>query len=270
MPLLLKIIWAIIIVTGFACLYLLIEWQKTEDKSIAEFWNQFSDAFYTSLIVFSPLAAKHDYSNSLSSQLLWAVLNFLGFLYLAFAIAYLAILKRKARVLTPYLYQIENQVTVYPPLSFSAHFCKTFGLREQRFILEDWEAWAKELNFILRAYPALIYVRSWKGSSWLSSLNIVLEATAEIIVSDQQAINRQARAAFGAARQTLANFASRCDASNSPPLNCILGDEVLSAEIVFDEECDVAIEKIEMLKVWQLTYKDALNALSKHFVIAIR
>jgi Ion channel len=75
-------------------------------------------------------------------------------------------------------------------------------------LLGEWERWSAEVLESHLSYPVLSYYRSQHDNqSWLTALTTILDASALVIVSVQDACARQAKLTFAMARHTVVDLA---------------------------------------------------------------
>jgi hypothetical protein len=200
---------------------------------------------------------------------------YLGFLLYGIVCFYFLTLWRKAKRLQPFLYGLKNGLKEnYSPFHSSDSLKESYAAREIILILQSWELWAEGLRYDLTSCPSLVYSRSFtKSRTWLASLNIILDASAELIVTSDAAIEYQARRTFAAARHALVRMADYLKVLppdlKHPPFfqeSCPnYEDEILSAEIIYDaREGGSTTKQIEMLSVWQFTYQSLLLSVSDY------
>ncbi|HXH68722.1 MAG TPA: hypothetical protein VNI60_00095 [Pyrinomonadaceae bacterium] len=279
-PALQFLFWKMSIVFGFAFLYLAVN-LKLKGEGFAD---QFSEDFFSAIWLSFTISARFaPYNLNSDEMLVFLIANlqfYLGFLFYGFVCFYLLTLWRKAKRLQPRLYGLENELKkTYSPFDFSDKLKESYNTKEIITILGSWELWADRLRDDLISCPSLIYNRSLtKNRTWLASLNIVLDASAAVIVTSDAAVECQGKRAFAAARHTLVVIADYIQVL--PPDSRHLlsfqkssanyADEILSAEIIYDakENC-TARKEIEMLSIWQFTYQSTLWTLSDYLAVEL-
>lgn len=204
---------------------------------------------------------------------------YLGFLFYGVVCFYLLTLWRKTKRLRPFLYGLENQLPKHrSPFYFSDSLEETCSAREIILIMQNWEARGEGLRNDLISCPSLIYSRSFtKNRTWLASLNIILDASAELIVTSDAATEFQARRTFAAARHALVGTADYLqvlppDSKHLPSFresHANYEDGILSTEIIYDAKESDSTKRIEILSVWQFTYQSSLSALADHLDVEI-
>jgi len=82
------------------------------------------------------------------------------------------------------------------------------GAQELEVLLHDWERSAAEILESHISYPAVCYFRSQHNNeSWLAALTTILDSSALLIASVENACARQARLTFAICRHTVADLA---------------------------------------------------------------
>ena len=131
----------------------------------------------------------------------------IGFAFLALVIGYL-----------PVLYQSfsrrEVSITLLdaragsPPSAEELLRGSLSDPEELTALLREWERWSAEVLESHLSYPVLSYYRSQHDNqSWLTALTTILDASALVIVSVQDACARQAKLTFAMARHTVVDLA---------------------------------------------------------------
>lgn len=283
-PVLQFLFWKASFIAGFAFLYLAVNLKLKGERFADKISEDFFSALWLSFTISLRLAP---YNLNSDEMLIFLIANFqfyLGFLFYGFVCFYLLTLRRKAGRLQPFLFGLENELeNPYSPFRFAANLKELCGTREIILILRNWELWAEKLTNDLISCPSLIYSRSFtKSRTWLASLNIILDASAALIVTSDvtfdAAVECQARRTFAAARRALLEIAEYLRVSppdskptlsgRETPVNC--EDEILSADIIFEaSSSDSTANEIEMLSVWQLTCQSSLTALADYLDVEL-
>lgn len=277
------ILWKGLLIIGFALLYLAINWQLQSESFSGNGWEDFSAALWLSLKVSFRLAL---YDLALSNPMIFLFVNiqfYSGFLFFGVVCFYLVTLRQKAKKLQPSLYKLRSETDqFYSPLSL-ADSLREYSPNNLLLILQDWEEWAENLRKGLHFHRHLIYggIKSERGWSWLKALNVVLDASAALIVTSDEAVEKQARRAFAAARRTLVEAHELAVLKKNGGANSHQtqfdkfadgdgGDDVLSAEMLFDPDTDSGIsDQSEMFAVWRFTYEKYLRELSGELEVEI-
>jgi hypothetical protein len=84
----------------------------------------------------------------------------------------------------------------------------TLGRQALQTLLHDWERWSAELLESHVSYPVVAYFRSQHSNeSWLAALTAILDASALLITTQNDACSRQARLTFAMCRHTVVDLA---------------------------------------------------------------
>ena len=273
-PALQFLFWKASLIAGFAFLYLAVNLKLKGERFADNLSEDFFSALWLSFTISSRLAPYNLNSDEMMIYLIAGIQFYLGFLFYGVVCFYLLTLWRKTKRLRPFLYGLENELPKHrSPFYFSDSLEENYAAREIILILQNWEAWAEGLRNDLTSCPSLIYSRSFtKSRTWLASLNIILDASAELIVTSDAAIEFQARRTFAAARHALVGTADYLQVlppdSKHPPsfreLPAIYEDGILSAEIIYDAKESDSTKRIEILSVLQFTYQSSLSALADY------
>lgn len=279
-PALQILFWKTSLIIGFAFLYLAVNLKLKGEGFADRLSADFVSALQTSFTVSVFFDSNNLNSDEMLVFLIANIQFYLGFLFCGFVVFYLLTLWRKARRLQPSLFGLENEVkNPYSPFDFSDKLKESYNTKEIIMILRNWELWAKRLRNDLITCPSLIYHRSLtKNRSWLTSLNIILDASAAVIVTSDAAIESQGKCTFAAARHALVEIAEYArvatpDSKHLPalptsPVN--YEDGILSAEIIYGAaECGATPKEIEMLSIWQMTYQSSLLTLSDYLAVEL-
>ncbi len=286
-PMLQIIFWKLLLVAGFAFVYLAVDWKLWDELYTVSPTKDLLSALWLSFIISVRLAPYNIASDEMLIHLIVNIQFYSGFLFYAFVFLYLLTLRRKAKQLQPKLYGIEYELKKpYSPFHFSTNLKESYNSKEIMLILAKWEVWAEKLRDNLISFPPLIYSRPRTGNlSWLSSLSIILDTTAAIIVTSDGTLAQKARRTLAVSRHALIETTNHLcvlppgvKRVSSKELYLEYEDNVLSSEIIFDmkeernsttgedvkEERSPTSEEIEMLEVWQFTYQNSLKALSDY------
>lgn len=280
---LLKIVWAGLIIAGFSCWYLAISLPEAVTELSSESWRrQIVQAVAFGILIH----AQPDSTETVAGQptvfiLLSAVQKVTVFVYLSVTAAEVMLVYRQSKRMQVSLYGAAEQFKNNVPFEMAKYLCCNFGSQKLEIILKEWQLWASELEVLLRAYPALPYLRTVNGHSWVLSLEAVLHGAAEILVGGNEPVKHSARAAFAAARRAASRAAAlfgdrepdRMSAKTLEEQEVKKNDDaILSAEFVGEiaESCHCSVGEREMLEVWQFTYQSALATLKSRFAISDR
>ncbi len=286
-PVLQILFWKLLLIAGFAFVYLAVDWKLRGELSDLNPVEDFFSALWLSFTISVRLAPYNITSDEMLIHLIANIQFYSVFLFYAVVFSYLLTLRRKTKQMQPCLYGIEYELKKqYSPFHFSANLKESYSSKEIILILAKWEVWAEKLRDNLISFPPLICSRPRTGNlSWLSSLSIILDTTAAIIVISDGTVAQKARRTLAVSRHNLIEIANHLrimpggvkQVSNKE-LFLEYEDNVLSSEIIFDmkeernsttgddmkKESNPTAGEIEMLEVWQFTYQTSLKALSDY------
>lgn len=275
------LIWKIMLVVGFGFLYLALDWQDIGDESNFFFFDEIGSTFWLSLSIFTRLAHYEFAPGRIGIHILANIQFCAGVIFYGFIFIYFLTLWRRSKKVQPFLYRLRPELEKpYSAFNFSDNL-NQFGTNELSIILQDWEIWANDLRRNLKASPTLIFSRLHNENwSWLASANIILDASAAVLITSNVAIRDQAKETFAAVRRVIVETADYLNVAprkvNYVPefYNCrtasIFEEDVLSAEIIYDEtEEYFASERAEKLSVWQFTYQSYLTSLAEHLEVEL-
>lgn len=286
-PVLQILFWKLLLIAGFAFVYLAVDWKLRGELSDLNPVEDFFSALWLSFTISVRLAPYNITSHEMLIRLIANIQFYSGFLFYAVVFSYLLTLRRKTKQMQLCLYGIEYELKKqYSPFHFSARLKESYSSKEIIVILAKWEVWAEKLRDNLISFPPLIYSLPRTGNlSWLSSLSIILDTTTAIIVTSDGTLEQKARRTLAVSRHNLIVIANHLrimpggvkQVSNKE-LFLEYEDNVLSSEIIFDmkeernsttgddmkKESNPTAGEIEMLEVWQFTYQTSLKALSDY------
>lgn len=278
-PVLQILFWNLLLITGFAFVYLAVNWKLRGELSALNPIEDFFSALWLSFTISARIAPYNITSDEMLIHLVANIQFYSGFLFYAVVFLYLLTLRRKTKQMQPCLHGIEYELKKqYSPFHFAANLKESYSPKEIILILAKWDVWAEKLRDNLISFPPLIYSRSSaENLSWLSSLSIILDTTAAIIVTSDGTLAQKARRTLAVSRHNLIEMAnylcilpSGVKQESSKELYLEYEDNVLSSEVIFDmkedwtEENNPTTGEIEMLEVWQFTYETSLKALSDY------
>lgn len=272
-PILQIAIWKISLMAGFAFLYLVFGWQYENEMISNDRTNDFSAAFWLSLMISFRLAIYELPLENSAINILANVQFYSGFLFFGFIGFYILKLRQKTKRLKPRLFNLQYQVlnNSYSPFAL-ADSLRQYADNNLLLILQDWNKWVEQLKVNFRQHRYFIYggISREKNIDWLFSLKIILDVSAALIITSEGNIERNARKIFGSARKTLIETANLIDKNYSEEklekqkkINDE-SDHILSSELVFDkDELDIPIFQNEILNVWRFTYEKDLRVLTR-------
>jgi hypothetical protein len=140
--------------------------------------------------------------------------------------------------------------------------------------LRDWERWSSELLESHLSYPVLAYYRSQHDNqSWLTSLTVLLDACALLIVGVDGIPTRPAYLAFAMARhaavdlsQILGTPPRALPADRLPPAELARLRGILADVGLFLREGPDADQKLAVVRA---KYEPYVNALAEHLLVAL-
>lgn len=146
------------------------------------------------------------------------------------------------------------------------------GMDALQGLLHDWERAAAEILESHVSYPAVSYFRSQHSNeSWLAAITAILDASALLVASVENACARQARLTFAMCRHTVVDLAQLFSAAPRPNAKDRLPESELHrlraslAEAGFQlRETEEANEKLLKLREMYEPYLDSLS----HFLFA--
>jgi Ion channel len=203
--LLLLIVWAAGMVTGFA----LLHWASATPLHTPEGDAGFSAALYFSGSTFFTLGLGDVRAFTAWGRALTVLEAGVGFGFLALVIAYLPALNqsfsRREVSISLLDARAGSPPTAYEMLRRHSH---DHALGALQHLLKEWEQWSAEFLEIHLSYPVLAYFRSQHDNqSWLGALTAILDACALVIMGIEGACERQARLTFAMARHAVVDLA---------------------------------------------------------------
>jgi len=266
--LVLFVVWAIALIFGFGLLNFSA---ANRDLSPLPLWT----GVYLSGTTFFTLGLGDVTPHSSVERLLAVAESGLGFGFLALVLSYL-----------PVIYQAfsRREVSIVlldaragsPPTATELlrRHPGADGLAELQSLLREWERWSAEILESHVSYPVVSYFRSQHNNeSWVAALGAILDASALLIASVENACSRQARLTFAMCRHTVVDLAQVFDATprsaspdRLPPSELHRLRTVLSAAGFQLRDTPVANEKLaEMRRM----YEPYLEALSYHLFMQL-
>jgi Ion channel len=203
--LLLLTLWAAALIAGFA----LLQYANGSDVQVARGAGRFGTDLYLSGTTFFTLGLGDVAPLGTVARLLTVFESGLGFAFLAIVIGYF-----------PVLYQAfsrrEVNISLLDARAGSPPSTGVLLLRYQgpsgttalQQLLHEWERWAAEVLETHLSYPLLAYFRSQHANqSWIAALTTVLDTSALMMLSLEDACARQARLTFAIARHAAVDLA---------------------------------------------------------------
>jgi hypothetical protein len=269
--LLLIVVWAGGILTGFALLYFALHSPLRDPLfSVAGF---LSDLYLSGTTLFT-LGIGDVLPQTRGVRVLIVLESGMGLGFLAMVISYF-----------PVLYQAfsRREVSISlldaragsPPTAAELMRRHSFqgGVEALNILLIEWERWSAELLESHISYPLLCYFRSQHtNQSWLSALTAVLDVCALMIAGVQEHAARQAQLTFAIARHALVDIAQIF--SQRP----VEGEDRLPPERfdqLYQQLCQAGIrvcrdgDSMERLKKIRLLYEGYAEAMSRYLCMPL-
>jgi Ion channel len=203
----LLVVWAVLLVIGFA----LLHWAAGSSLNISTsglaggFWTD----LYMSGTTFFTLGLGDVTPRNLLARFLTVVESGMGFGFLALVIGYV-----------PTIYQAfsrrEANITLLdaragsPPsaVELLRRHASDHGREDLHELLRDWERWSAELLESHLSYPVLCYFRSQHDNqNWLAAMTTILDTCALVIAGLEDFPRRQAQLTFAVARHAVVDLA---------------------------------------------------------------
>jgi Ion channel len=203
--LLLLSIWAVGLVSAFACLH----WGLGSALHAPEEVIGFGTEMYLSGTTFFTLGLGDITPRDPLARTLLVVEAGVGFGFLALVIGYLPVIyqafsRREASIV------LLDARAGSPPTAAELlrRHSHANGLEALQQLLHEWERWAAELLESHLSYPVLAYFHSQHDNqSWLAALTTILDTSALLIVGVEGACQRQAELTFAMARHAVVDLA---------------------------------------------------------------
>lgn len=210
---LLLVVWAVSLVSGFAALYWALGAQmRTPDGSAG-----FLTDLYMSGVTFFTLGFG-DVVPVLPLGRIIAVLEAgLGFGFLALVVGYLPALNQAFSRREVNVSMLDARAgSPSSAVEMLRRHGRDKDLAESRQFLNDWERWSADLLESHLSYPVLCYFRSQhEHQSWVAALTTILDTCALVITSIEGVPPRQAQLTFAMARHAAVDLSQ---IFNTPPL----------------------------------------------------
>jgi hypothetical protein len=269
--LLLLIVWAAGLVTGFA----LVHWASATALQTPEGDAGFFAALYFSGSTFFTLGLGDVRALTAWGRALTVLEAGVGFGFLALVIAYLPALNQSFSRREVSISLLDARAGS-PPTAFEMlrRHGHDHALAALQHLLNEWEQWSAEFLEIHLSYPVLAYFRSQHDNqSWLGALTAILDACALVTMGIEGACERQARLTFAMARHAVVDLAlifgtppGKEDEERLPsPLLQALRQNLAEDGLKLREGTAVDQSLAEL----RATYEPYLHALSRYFHIAL-
>jgi hypothetical protein len=264
-------LWALVLITGFA----LLHWALGTDLHSQGERPHLGLSYYFSGVTFFTLGFGDVTPNDTAGRFLAVLEAGIGFGFLAIVISYLPVLyqafsRREATI------SLLDARAGSPPtaaqllIRLGQH--RNFAMLDR--FLEEWERWAAEVLESTISLPMLSFYRSQHDNqSWLGALAAMLDTSAIVIAGVKGADPYQAELTFAMARHLVVDLAQlyrvppvEPEPDRLPPESCARLRSDLGAAGIALREGDAVIHKLKELRGM---YEPFLNALSRHFLLAL-
>jgi hypothetical protein len=205
------VVWAVILIVGFGLLFFAASRQEAVPPI-------FRTMLYLSGTTFFTLGLGDVTPHTEAERIFAVIESGLGFGFLALVLSYL-----------PVIYQAfsRREVSIVlldaragsPPTAAELlrRHAGPKGLDALQQLLRDWEQWASQLLESHVSYPVLCYFRSQHSNeSWISALTAILDTSALLLASHDDACARQARLTFAICRHTIVDISQVFRAAPHP------------------------------------------------------
>lgn len=206
-------LWAITLVTGFACLH----WAIDSRLGLHGGPKSFLTDLYFSGTTFFTLGLGDIAPLGAAARAVTVIEASVGFGLLALVIGYLPVLYQSFSRREVNISMLDARAGT-PPTAVELlrrhQEAQSMGSLEQ--LLRDWESWAADLLESHLSYPVLCFFRSQHDNqSWLAALSTVLDACSLVMVGIDGTPKWQAQLTFKMARHTIVDIAQIFNAAPS-------------------------------------------------------
>ncbi|HEV2578702.1 MAG TPA: potassium channel family protein [Acidobacteriaceae bacterium] len=206
--LLLFVVWASVLLTGFALIYFGLHMPFTDPWHPATTFDRLRSCFYVSGSTLFTLGLGDVVPASHAARLLVVLEAGTGLGFVALVIGYVPVLYTafSAREMTVALLDARAGS---PPTAGELLLRHRFEGGDQALteLLAEWERWCASMLETHISYPILCYYRSQHDNqSWLSALTAVLDACALLITAVECSAQRQAQLTFATGRHVLVDI----------------------------------------------------------------
>jgi hypothetical protein len=213
--LMLLIIWAMVLILGFA----MLQWAAGSALRAQETAVSFATDFYMSGTTFFTLGLGDVVPRSTLARFLTVVESGTGFGFLALVIGYLPVIyqafsRREANI------SLLDARAGSPSTAFELLRRHADGGNHEalKLLLSDWELWSAELMESHLSYPVLGYYRSQHDNqSWLGALTTILDTCALVMAGIDGMSKWQAQLTFAMARHAVVDLSQIFNTPPRPP-----------------------------------------------------
>jgi ABC-type multidrug transport system fused ATPase/permease subunit len=207
--LLLFVFWAAALILGFACLY-----YSAANASASP--RDFDTCLYLSGTTFFTLGLGDVVPHLRVERILAVGESGLGFGFLALVLSYLPVIYQAFSRREVNIVLLDARAGSPPTAGeLLRRHAGPHGMESLERLLHDWEHSAADILESHISYPSVSYFRSQHNNeSWLAALTAILDTSALLIASAEDACARQARLTFAICRHTAVDLAQLF---NAPP-----------------------------------------------------
>lgn len=270
--LMLLMIWAAGMISGFACLYWADGFGFAADPGkMSGLW---SDLYFSSTTFFT-LGIGDVAPRTPTGRILTVIEAGVGFGLLALVISYLPALNQSFSRREINISLMDSHAGSPPSTAeVLRRHCSATGIEPFCDALSKWELWTAELLESHLSYPVLAYFRSQHDNqSWLGALATILDTSAFALSCMEDRCSRQAQMTFAIARHAVADLSIIFRRTPEPPPDNRLPHpqlqylrDVLKRTGVPVNESAEAAQKLSELR---LTYEPYIYSLSAYLRISI-
>jgi hypothetical protein len=197
------VVWAAALVFGFACMY----YGAAAHADITQ--PSFSTLLYVSGTTFFTLGLGDVVPHTQGERRLVVCEGGLGFGFLALVLSYLPVIYQAFSRREVNIVLLDARAGSPPTAAeLLRRHSGPGGLEALQQLLRDWERWSAQLLESHISYPVVSYFRSQHSNeSWLGALTALLDTSAFLIASVDNACSRQARLTFAMCRHTVVDLA---------------------------------------------------------------
>ena len=206
--LLLLIVWAVVLIAGFALLFFALGTPFADTMSNASLLSHLRTDFYVSGTTLFTLGLGDVIPRSLAARALIVVESGTGLGFVALVIGYVPVLYNAFSHREVSVALLDARAGS-PPTSTELLRRHAFAGGQEALVvlLIEWERWSAEILESHISYPILCYYRSQHDNqSWLSALTAVLDSCALLISVVPGTASRQAQLTFTMARHALVDL----------------------------------------------------------------